>query len=251
MRYLIAALLLASASAFAGTEPIVLTSPNGDLAIRFQTIDTHSNSAPAGQLVYDVSFHGKPLLNPSALGLTLAGGNPLGANVRMTNALSLQSAEVYSLVTGRTHRVETNFSSLSVEIEEVDAPNRKMVMEARAYNDAIAFRYVVPEQPALKEFRLAKENTEFRVSRDAMSYALILRDFQTSYENDYVKFPVSALSPLGLAPKPEVIGLPLLMQFPGIGWMAITEADVRDYSSLYLQNPAADWSLPHLEARLA
>jgi alpha-glucosidase len=251
MRYLIAALLLVSAPVFAQTGPVVLTSPNGDLAIRFQTIDTRSNAAPAGQLVYDVSFRGKPLLNPSALGLTLAGGKPLGANVRMTNALSLQSVEIYSLIAGRTHRVETNFSSLTVEIAETDAPNRKMVMEARAYNDAIAFRYVVPEQPALREFRLAKENTEFHVSMDAMCYALILRDFQTSYENDYVKLPASALSPLGLAPKPEVIGLPLLMQFPGIGWMAITEADVRDYSSLYLQNPAADWSMPHFEARLA
>jgi alpha-glucosidase len=251
MRYLILTLLFVSTSAFAESEPVVLTSPNGDLAIRFQTIDKSSNAAPAGQLVYDVSFRGKSMLNPSALNLTLAGEKPLGANVRMTNAMSMQSAETYWLVAGRAHQVGTNYASVSVDIEEADAPNRKMTIEARAYNDAIAFRYVVPEQPALKEFRLAKENTEFRVSMDAMCYALILPNFQSQYENDYVKLPVSALSPIGLAPKPEVIGLPLLMQFPGIGWMAITEADVRDYSSLYLQNPAADWSMPHLEARLA
>jgi hypothetical protein len=78
MRYIILVLLLVSASAVTEAEPILLTSPNGDLAIRFQTIDSHSNAAPTGQLVYDVSFRGKSLLNPSALSLTLAGQKPLG-----------------------------------------------------------------------------------------------------------------------------------------------------------------------------
>jgi alpha-glucosidase len=36
--------------------------------------------------------------------------------------------------------------------------------------------------------------------------------------------------------------LPLLMEVPGVAWMGITEANLRDYSSMYLMNPSGSWT---------
>ena len=56
--------------------PVSLTSPDGALAMTFQTIS--KQPASAGRLVYDVTFHGKPLVEQSALSLALEGAPPDG-----------------------------------------------------------------------------------------------------------------------------------------------------------------------------
>jgi alpha-glucosidase len=46
-------------------------------------------------------------------------------------------------------------------------------------------------------------------------------------------------------------GLPMLLQVPGVAWMAITEADVRDYAAMYLENPSGNWTGHWFESRLS
>src|SRR5262249_3395040 len=150
-----------------------------------------------GQLVYAVSFQGKPLIDASALRLDLQGQRPLGSAVRIMNTRPSKADETYRLVTGKASSVRNHYHALRVELEENDAPRRKLVIEARAYDDAVAFRYVVPDQPSLREFRLTKEGTEFRISKDAVTYALVLPNYRSMYESEFVKLPVSAFSNQG------------------------------------------------------
>ena len=70
---------------------------------------------------------------------------------------------------------------------ETASPSRKLVMEARAYDDAVAFRYLVPEQAPIREFRLAKETTEFRIAKDPFIYALFLPNYRSMYESEFIK----------------------------------------------------------------
>src|SRR4051812_18752611 len=86
MRHLILGLIFVSASLEAQTNTTSLQSPDGRLVIRFQTVSTNHTPAPAGRLVYDVTFRGKSLLEPSSLSLTLQGEKPLDANARIVNA---------------------------------------------------------------------------------------------------------------------------------------------------------------------
>ena len=144
--------------------------PDGHLGIAFRTAE--------GQLAYEVSFQGKPLIEASALRLDLKDQVPLGQNVRIVSAATSQADETYRLVAGKASTVRNHFNALRVELEENGGPGRKFAMEARAYDDAVAFRYVVPEQPALSEFRLAKEGTEFRISKDPFIYALVLPNYR-------------------------------------------------------------------------
>ena len=109
-------------------------------------------------------------------------------------------------------------------------------IEARAYDSGVAFRYVLPEQPrAMKELRLRQEATQFQFSSDAMTWALALPNYRSSYESEYVNLPVSAFSNQGGVASHFLLGLPLLAHEPGTAWLAVTEADVEGYSG-YVSN---------------
>nr|MBD3621622.1 glycoside hydrolase family 97 catalytic domain-containing protein [Sunxiuqinia sp.] len=138
------------------------------------------------------------------------------------------------------------------QLQEDGSPSRKLTIEARAYNDAVAFRYIVPEQSDIQEFRLIGERAEFKISKDAITYAQILpRNSVHSYESEYVKLPLTAFSHVGSVVNDPKIGLPLLMEVPGVAWVAINEADLQNYSSMYLTTLSKGWSGHWLEAFLA
>lgn len=237
--------------AAAQPAPATLQSPDGSLVISFETFQNKQPSPAAGQLVYSVTYKGKPLIEPSTLQLDLEGARPLGADVRIVSATPSSADETYRLVTGKANTARNHYNALRLSVAENQGLERQLVIEARAFDDAVAFRYVVPDQPQLREFRLAREATEFRISKDATTYALELPNYRSMYESEFVKLPISAFSNQGGVASKVLIGLPLLMRVPGVAWMAITEADLRDYSSMYLVNPSGSWTGHWFESRLA
>src|SRR4051812_43171747 len=208
-----------------------LRSPDGDIELRFET----------GPLAYSVTFRGKPLIERSALRLDLQGQEPaLGSSVRIIKQTPSREDTTYRLIAGKASTVRNHYNGLLLETEEHDS-GRKLDIEARAYDDAIAFRYVIPDQVPIREYRLTKETTEFRLSKDATTYALVLPNFRSSYESEYIKLNASAFSNRNGLSATNLIGLPLLMEVPGVAWMAITEADLRGNAAMYLVNPATEW----------
>ncbi len=227
----------------------ILKSPDGRLAITFQTLA--QDNATAGRLVYEVSFEDKPLITPSTLSLQLEGQPPLGTNVRVIGGAQSTIDESYRLITGKASVVRNHCNALRLELGENAGTNRRFVMEARAYDDAVAFRYVVPDQADLHEFKLISEKTEFRLAKDATTYSLELPNYRTMYEAEPIKLPATAFANRGGVPSQYLIGLPMLLEVPGVAWMAITEADLRDYAAMYLLNPSGNWTGHWFESRLA
>ena len=109
----------------------------------------------------------------------------------------------------------------------------------------------MPEQNAVRAYRLTKESTEFRIAKDATTYSLLLPNFHSMYESEFVKLPISAFSNQGGVASKVLIGLPTLMEVPGVAWMAIAEADLRGNSSMYLTNPSASWMGHWFESMLS
>jgi alpha-glucosidase len=241
--------LFLAALASAQTSP-ELSSPDGQLKIAFQTLAPPPPPATAGrgggrgaaaaagaQLLYSVAFHGRALIDPSPIQITLEGARPLGADMRIVGVTPSNADETYKLVAGRASTVRNHYNALAVDLEENSGAHRKLRVEARAYNDGVAFRYIVPDQPAIREFRLTAEDTEFRMAKDGTAYAMELPDFRTMYESEYLKLPVSAFGNAGGTGGTRLIGLPTLIDVPGVAWMAITEADMRGNAAIYLYNP--------------
>lgn len=212
----------------------VLNSPNGSLIITFHTYDK--------KLEYEVYFNGKQLIKPSALGLELQDSLPLGGKVEITNTDFTKGEDSYKLITGRTSTVSEKYNAIVLSVEEDTGSKREMNIEARAYNNAVAFRYIIPEQSGINGYRLKNEKTEFRFIKDATTYAQILPNFSSGYESEYYKLPISALANQGGIASKYLVGLPLLLNVPGVAWTAITESDIEGNSAMYLMNPSGSWT---------
>ena len=235
----------------AQTANVALKSPDGNIAVTFATVYKGQPSQTGGQLMYSVSYKGKSVINRSGLSLSLEGQKPLGEDVKIINTADSTIDNTYTLPMGKASTVRNHCNAFKIYLREDKSPFRKLVIEARAYNDAFAFRYIVPEQADLTDFRLKKENTEFRFSDDATTYSLVLPNFRSMYESEYIKLPISAFSNQGGIGSKILIGLPMLLDLPGVAWIGIGEADLRGYSSMYLVNPSMSWQGHRFESVLA
>jgi alpha-glucosidase len=116
-------------------------------------------------------------------------------------------------------------------------------VEARAYNDGVAFRYRIPAQGGGEPLRIVNERTQFAPSKEGTAYPLILRNYRTSWEDNYHALPLGAIAPESL------VGMPLLVELPGVAYVAITEAAIENYSGMYLKHSESDART--MEARLS
>ena len=203
-------------------SPVVVASPNGQIAIELS-----DSGQGRTDLEYSVQFHGKTLIAASKLGLQLEGQQPLGPGMTLAAMQTESADESYSVPVGKTREVRNHYNGLRADLQ--DASGRKLTIEVRTFDDGVAFRYLVRDQPALKQVRITHEITEFTYAKDASAYPLILDGYKSSWEDEYQLRNVSGLHPDWL------IALPFLANEPGIGWVAITEADIENYSGMYLR----------------
>ena len=229
-----------------------LRSPDSRISILFETIKSGQAPDEREQLVYSVRFKDRAVVDQSALALIFQDHRPLGEDVRIVSVERSSLDQSYALVAGKTTHVEDKSNAIRLQLQENGSPARLLTIEARAYNDAVAFRYIVPEQPGIAEYRLTGEMTEFRISKDAITYAQVLpRDSVHSYESEYLKLPITAFCHVGSVVNDPLIGLPLLMEVPGLAWVVINEANLEKYTSMYLTTHSSGWSAHWLKATLA
>ena len=225
---ILAFVLLAVVAAAAQTGPVALKSPNGALEISIATVQGQAVQAAGGQLAYRVTFRGQPVLEWSNLGLLIEGAPALGPAVRIESSQASSQDETWKTPQGKANPIRNHYNAVAVQTVETAAGGRRLIMEARAYDDGVAFRYVVPEQPNVKELRILNESTRFNFVKDSQTWSMISRGFQTSNEDDYHELMIGGLHPEYL------VNLPILLNVPGIAWVGLTEADIEDYSNLYV-----------------
>jgi len=227
-------------AAFAQADPLQVASPDQQLVLQFGT--KASAGEQSSKLFYAATFHSKPILDDSALGLELVDQPAFGADVRIVDSKKSSGVDDYTLSNQKVGKVHDAYNSLVIRVEDSSANHRSMSIEARAYNGGFAFRYLLPEQDAIKRLQLRKEDTEFRLSTDATDWLLALPNYRSSYESEYVQLPTSALSNQGGVSSHFLIGLPLLIHEPGVAWMDIVEADLEGTTSMYVTNPSGNWA---------
>ncbi len=216
------------------SAPVKVTSPNGQITfLLFNPAPAKHpersswEKPPADDLRYAVEFRGRRLIDRSKLGLEIVGQPALGPGMRSTGAQTASVDESYTIPVGKTSIVHDHYNSARIDFE--DPSGRKLTIEVHVFDDGVGFRYLVPDQPSLKQVRIAHEATEFCYTKDATTYPLILDGYQSSWEDEYQQRLSSGLH------HDWLIGLPLLAEVPGIGWVVITEADIDRYAGMYLR----------------
>ena len=135
----------------------VLRSPDGRTEVRVALRD--------GTMLYSVHRDRRRILDPSALGLDLT--NTVNGEQRtapfdrftLTGVSRREHRATWTPVWGKSSEVEDHFRELTVGLRGAVSPQRSLAVVFRAYDDGIAFRYVVPEQPGFAES--VSDRTEF------------------------------------------------------------------------------------------
>ena len=202
--------------------PVKVASPDGQIVFTL-------TQAQGNALAYEVSYKGQPVIAASKLGLDPQNQPPLSANLAIAAVMPGSLNESYAMKHGKANPLRSHSNTLLVMLEEQGGLARKLSFEVRVFNDGVGFRYRVPQQPSIRELRLEKELTQFNLAREGDAYPLILAGYRTSYEDSYVKLPVTSIK------QDALVALPFLAQVPGVAWVAVTESHLENYAGMYLK----------------
>jgi len=235
-----AALLAGSPAAAKATKAArEVRSPNGKIAITIHT------DAPLG---YSITVDGKPALLRSRLGLELAEKVKLGEKPVLRSEARKSADSYWENPFGKNRHVRDHYNELSLTLKDGDLT---FGVVARAYDDGVAFRLVLPQQPGMDSFTITRDATEFTFADDNPVWAGWNNPegptrpeggFVGSQEWRYLPNKLSGLNPNFKH------GLPFLVQTPA-AYVAITESDLLDWSAMWLAPKAGAKNT--LEAQLA
>jgi len=214
-----------AANEYTRSEPISVSSPDGRVRLDL-LLDTGDKAVPAHH--YRVTFNGRPVIQSSSLRVDLADGSTLGSDCMIEGSKTRTIRTEFRQHPGKRSKVVDHFSEVVITFRERSQLARRWQLVIRAYDDGVAFRYRFPSQKGWPSLVLAGERTIFTVPEGASAFALPLNSFTTSYEKRYEKKPVAEL------PGNWLLGLPLLLELPGTGWAAVTEANLTDHAGMYL-----------------
>ena len=214
-----------------------LGSPDGRLSV--------SLDAGTDGLRWSLARDGRTLVEPSPLGLRFAEREakfgPLGPDMRILSQSTRSSDSTWTPVVYSRGSVRDHYNELTVELVE-NAPNalridpgetsptyapRKLTLVFRAYDEGVAFRYVVPEQEGFDGFQILEELTEWRFKDDPMAWTTsYANEFNTSQEQPYLRNRLSSLD------GKKVIGMPVVVETPGAS-VALCEAALLNWAGLF------------------
>ena len=221
-----AALLMTfTAAAAIAQDTLSVASPDGRNKVGVAVND--------GKLYYTLSRDGRPLLLPSMLGFEFRGGPTLRDGLRITGSSSATFDQTWTQPWGEVSHVRDHHNELRVSVVETASPGRKFDFVVRAFNDGIGFRYEFPAQPALGDFVISDELTQFNLADDSKAWWIPSnRPRLDRSEMLYSSSPVSVI---------DSVQTPLTMQTrDGKTFMVIHEANLVDYARMNIAGPRMD-----------
>jgi alpha-glucosidase len=148
-----------------------VASPNGQL--EFRLFVAQPNGALFSRIGYQIFFHGKPLITTSWMGLDIRDQEPfLGENP------GFMSSDMAS---------GDHNNSLVARYMQNGSLGRRLDVEVRAYDNGVAFRYVIPQSNPLEDILIRDEATQFNFAQpDALNHLAAQPDFDLPFTADGV-----------------------------------------------------------------
>lgn len=216
MKKTLFAALAACAGALCAAETLV--SPDGTLRVDVEVEKGLSWSA---------TRKGSALVLPSRLGLDVIDQKPWGG-FRLKKAARRTLDETWTTRLYRKETVRDHANELALDLE--DADGRLLTLVFRAYDEGVAFRYVIPEQTGFDGFQLRGEQTEWRFPEGVDGWFTTYRSWGNSQEEDFRRRPLADLK------AKELVGMPAVVNV-GAQRVALCEADLTNWAGLYYRAP--------------
>jgi alpha-glucosidase len=217
-RLLFYGLLLISGAGLA-QKPVRLTSPNGQIEFSFLL----ANKMP----FYRVAYKGHIVIGTSHLGIVFA-ANAFDQNLTMLAPVFKDTAEDYTLVTGKTSHVHDHYEEVCIPLLQKETGTRVNLV-ARAFDDGLAFRYEFIANAGADTMVVTDESTTFNFTGNPVMRALFLPNYTSSHEGPYTVKPLKEIQEDTLA------DMPALFECDNNIYVGITEAALLDYAGMYLE----------------
>jgi alpha-glucosidase len=218
--FLVGFYLIFSVQISLGQKTYSLKSPNGAIGFTFKTVK--------GEAFYTVSYKNTPVIDNSSVSLNFEEDGALH-DLNITKVAKDRVKDSYDLIVGKTKTVQNDYRELRIDLEEQEAPRRKVIFVVRVFDDGVAFRYEFPEQENWKSFVMTDELTFFNISKNPTVYALWRGNYNNDHEGLY------NITPFNEIKQDTLLDMPSLFNFSDEIYMAITEANLRDYAGMYLK----------------
>jgi alpha-glucosidase len=205
--------LLPAQSKSSVPELAAITSPDGQVVFKLFANDR--------KLYWNASRKGKPVLSDSPLVFFLDGEELTGSAVKTTSKAYTVN-EPYS--TRAAHRQAVNHCNGASVVFQSAKTKTAFTIEARAYNDGIAFRVLVP---ARGNARTPDEATRFTLPAGSVIW---YHDMYNHYEGIHEQREISQVAEGEWAAPPITVRLP-----DGAGYACISEAALSGYAGMSLQ----------------
>ena len=204
---------------------VTCTSPDGNVTIGFASDEKGMR--------WSLARNGRSVVEPSRLGLSFSlfkvWKRELG-EMRIVDGCMRRSDTTWTNSIYRRLTIRDCYNELSVTLEEVSEPHRRIGYVFRAYNEGAAFRYVVPKQDGVDGFELLSEHTEWRFPGKC-------RGWLTSYERESNSNEKSfKLRELRDVAADEFIGMPATVEVAG-QHVALCEAALANWAGFYFAAP--------------
>lgn len=167
------------------------------------------------------------------LGLCVSGTNLL-ERAALKSSRVREADSTYNMPYGKSNPIRNHYRELTLNWENPAAPVRKFRVIFRAYNDGVAYRYVLPKQRGVKSIAVTDEPGTFQFAGDPQVWPLYFKSYVNSHEGIYDPAPFSALA------TNQLIDVPLLAEFADGVCVSFTEASLRNYAGLYVRAEEAD-----------
>ncbi len=201
-----------------GQGAVSVASPDGRNVVTVQVRD--------GGLFYAVDRAGRHVIMPSRLGFEFRGAPPLRDSLAIAGSERASADTSWTQPWGEVARVRDAHRELRVHVRELSSPRRSFDLVVRAFDDGIAFRYLLPAGGGFGEFAISDELTELALADDGRAWWTPANKPQPDrYEELAIASPVS---------KVDTANTPLTIEMQSGTKVVIHEADLVDYAGLNL-----------------
>lgn len=198
-------------------------SPDGKIRATIELRD----SAP----VYSVWLNGKPVIEPSALQLELS--DPFAGGFAITGVSRESADQTWKPVYGERTVIPDRFSGVTMQLREKGQLARRLNIELRAYNEGVAFRYLIPQQEKNDNWKIERESSEFRFAAGSRAYPI------------YSTEQTFAAEPVAIPQLKDGAHTPLTVKTPA-GFASVLEAFVESYPRMRLHKTNDGSPVSHL-----
>lgn len=212
-----------------------LDSPSGNLNIEF--ILQHD-----GTPSYKVTHKGETVIDVSTMGFELQGQPDMTSGFELSGGHKKTINETWEMPWGEQREVVNNYREMVVHLREKAAPNRRLDIYFRAYDDGVAYRYHFPEMDGVDTLYILEEHSEFQLTGDHTTW-WIPGDWDI-YEHLYNTTKVSEIDALSKRNHPNLaqttiphnaVNTPVTMRTESGLHLSFHEANLTDYSGMTLQ----------------